>query len=583
MMSPKRLSWILIVFAMFAAILPLGCKNSSAPATSYDQSTPPPPPPPPSSGTQPLITGIKPTEVKAGATITISGSRFGATRDASVLTVGGVAASSIVSWSDSEIKAIVPDEAQTGAVKARVNDEDSGEAHLVVLWDEENPRNVAIPGNHTSPLFSQLITDGAGGTIIVWNDTRDQTNIYAQRLNSRGKLSWDTGGVPLSTAAGGQYFPQLVSGGDGGAIVVWEDYRGGNEANIYAQRIDRKGVLLWASDVAICAAAKTQEKPQIVSDGAGGAIIVWQDYRSGSRYDVYAQRIDGSGVPLWTTDGVAVSRASNNPYNMLPDIVADGSGGAIILWQDYRSSTWYLYAQRIDKAGAVKWKTDGVRVSTINAAYQYVPRPLADGSGGAIVSWESNNNGNNSDIYVQRIGGDGAPQWGPAGTVVSAASGDQTVLQMTMDGNGGAIMTWEDCRVGSASRDIYAQRVNSSGTVQWTADGVPVSTAAYSQYGPQITADGKGGAIIAWYDYRNYDTLNNGVIQGVDTFAQRLSHNGTAHWTPDGEAISTADLHQMFPKIAADDSGGAVIIWEDERTGNTVDIYAQGISTCGRQ
>ena len=148
---------------------------------------------------------------------------------------------------------------------------------------------------------------------------------------------------------------------------------------------------------------------------------------------------------------------------------------------------------------------------------------------------------------------------------------------MTTDGNGGVIITWEDCRAGSAIRDIYAQRVNATGIVQWTANGVPVCTAANSQYGPQIIPDGKNGAIITWYDYRNYD------IQGVDTFAQRISSSGTALWTADGAAISAADLHQMYPKIASDNSGGAIIIWEDSRSVSAVDIYAQGVSTSGRQ
>ena len=262
-----------------------------------------------------------------------------------------------------------------------------------------------------------------------------QINIYAQRLTSCGKIAWSSGEVPLSTAAGGQYFPQLVSDGDGGAIVVWEDYRGGNDANIYAQRISRTGTLVWVSDVAVCAAANTQEKPKIVSDGAGGAVIVWQDYRSGSRYEVYAQRINGNGVPQWSTNGVAASTASNNPQYLFPEIIADGSGGAIIVWQDYRSSTWYLYAQRIDSAGAVQWTADGVPVSTTAAVYQKVSRPVGDGFGGAIVSWESSSNGSNRDIYAQRVDGCGALQWGPAGTVVSAALGDQTVPQMTTDGS----------------------------------------------------------------------------------------------------------------------------------------------------
>ena len=288
-------------------------------------------------------------------------------------------------------------------------------------------------------------------------------------------------------------------------------------------------------------------------------------------------------MPQWSANGVAASTASNNPQYLFPEIIADGSGGAIIVWQDYRSSTWYLYAQRIDSAGAVQWTADGVPVSTTAAVYQKVSRPVGDGFGGAIVSWESSSNGSNRDIYAQRVDGCGALQWGPAGTVVSAALGDQTVPQMTTDGSHGAIITWEDCRAGSADRDVYAQRVNASGTVQWTTDGVPVSTAAFSQYGPQITSDNKGGAIITWYDYRNYNTINSGVLQGVDTFAQRINDEGTALWTADGEVISTADLHQMYPKIASDGSGGAVIIWEDDRTGTAVDIYAQGISISGKQ
>ena len=42
------------------------------------------------------------------------------------------------------------------------------------------------------------------------------------------------------------------------------------------------------------AAAGDQDTPAITSDGAGGAIIVWESF-SGSENSIYAQRIDGSG------------------------------------------------------------------------------------------------------------------------------------------------------------------------------------------------------------------------------------------------------------------------------------------------
>ena len=99
----------------------------------------------------------------------------------------------------------------------------------------------------------------------------------------------------------------------------------------------------------VCTAANNQISPMIVPDGAGGAIVTWHDYRSGSNYDVYAQRVSVAGVPLWTTDGVALSTAAAD--QLFPAIVPDGAGGAIVAWQDYRNGTPDIYAQRVDRFG----------------------------------------------------------------------------------------------------------------------------------------------------------------------------------------------------------------------------------------
>jgi len=45
------------------------------------------------------------------------------------------------------------------------------------------------------------------------------------------------------------------------------------------------------------------------------------------------------------------------------------------------------------------------------------------------------------------------------------------VLNLTSDGAVGAIVTWLDYRSGDYG--IYAQRVNASGAIQWSANGVP--------------------------------------------------------------------------------------------------------------
>src|SRR6185436_2902719 len=55
------------------------------------------------------------------------------------------------------------------------------------------------------------------------------------------------------------------------------------------------------SNTPISTGPATQYSPAIVSDGAGGAIITWYDFRSGA-YDIYAQRVSSSGVVQWTAD-----------------------------------------------------------------------------------------------------------------------------------------------------------------------------------------------------------------------------------------------------------------------------------------
>src|SRR5204863_234844 len=104
-------------------------------------------------------------------------------------------------------------------------------------------------------------------------------------------------GRALCTAVSNQIFPTIVSDGVGGAIVTWYDSRSGNY-DIYAQHVLASGAVdgAWpAGGRALCTAAGGQDVPKIVSDGVGGSIVTWEDFRSGSNYDIYAQRVDASG------------------------------------------------------------------------------------------------------------------------------------------------------------------------------------------------------------------------------------------------------------------------------------------------
>ena len=434
-------------------------------------------------------------------------------------------------------------------------------------WPSDPTVNVPICTSAGDQERPQLVSDGAGGAIITWEDERsDSGDIYAQRVDASGAVLWTTDGVPICTAADRQYYSQLVSDGAGGAIIMWQDKRSGNY-DIYAQRVDTNGTVLWTTDgVPICTTADDQGYSQLVSDGAGGAIITWWDCRSGNS-DIYAQRVDASGVVLWTTDGVPICTTEDGQFD--PQVVSDDAGGAIITWQDWRSGNDLdIYAQRVDASGNVLWITDGVRIGTVLCNPGILRPPVSDGARGAIIMWADESS---DGIYAQRVDASGAVLWTADGVPICTAEGTRWYSQLVSDDAGGAIITWQDRRDDGYSEDIYAQRVDSSGAVLWTTDGVPICTAEAAQFSPELVNDGANGAIITWHDKRGG---NN------DIYAQRVDSSGTVLWTTDGIPICTAEYDQVYPQLVSDGAGGAIITWRDERSGD-YDIYAQNVQEDG--
>jgi hypothetical protein len=199
-----------------------------------------------------------------------------------------------------------------------------------------------------------------------------------------------------------------------------------------------------------------------------------------------------SAYAVWNTDGNWVCTQVNDQDRV--EVIPDGSGGVIMVWEDPRVSASYpdIYAQRFNRFGQAMWDVNGVGICVYNNIQQY-PRIAPDGSGGAYIAWADNRLASGRDIYAQRLNAAGTAQWTANGVVVCATVGNQVEHDMTADGAGGAILAWEDQRVFS---DVYAQRINSSGNPVWTVNGVEVSSTSYVAK-VKVVSDGKLGAIIA--------------------------------------------------------------------------------------
>ena len=204
-----------------------------------------------------------------------------------------------------------------------------------------------------------IATDGAGGAFLVWQDLRSgDVDVFAARVRANGVLDpvWPIDGAAVCTALGEQSFLGIAASGPSAAIVTWRDRRNSLQ-DIYAARLVAGGLdPVWPTNgLGVCIAVGAQTVPVLAADGAGGALIAWEDSRSGSA-DIYAHHVLQSGVvdPGWQLEGSPVSMATNQQQS--PSLIADGSGGAILAWHDSRtaaSTAIDIYAQRVRADGTL--------------------------------------------------------------------------------------------------------------------------------------------------------------------------------------------------------------------------------------
>ena len=420
-----------------------------------------------------------------------------------------------------------------------------------------------------------MTTDGSGGVIVAWQDKRNgKSEIFVQRMDANGLPIWTNNGIPICTLDS-SFNPVIVSDGTGGAIIAWESYRGSTTTDIFAQRVNSTGSVQWTLDgLPVCVVVFEQDTISMISDGLGGAILTWQDYRSNNGFpDVYAQRMNTIGTMLWTANGVNICNQAASQRG--PKLVSDGLGGAFITWFDSRAGDYDIYTQRIGNAGAVQWTTNGIATCTM-ATDQFRPDICSDDAGGVIITWYDFRSTTDYNIYAQRQGPLGAIVWAVNGVVINNnVAYTQDEPKIVPDGIGGAIISWTDYRTGVApgTADIYVQRVNTTGTVQWTATGIIICTAAGNQIKSQLVSDGNNGAYIVWEDHRN--------AGNSDIYAQRIASNAAITWSANGFGISTMGFDQLNPMIVSNGNLGAIVVWQDYRSGNNYDIYMNGFNTGG--
>jgi hypothetical protein len=298
----------------------------------------------------------------------------------------------------------------------------------------------------------QMVALDAGCVIV--NQASDE-EYHALCFSKDGNSLWD------------QIIPEgiglrLVAGVSGETLMMWQnpDY-----PYFVVQKLDASGDAMWGDEGIRIKYLETALRPehQIISDGSGGAIISWAE-------------MTGSGIPsyVWVcrigADGQVICddpvRDLPSTINIYTRVVTDGSGGAIVVWEDLRKGM-ALYAQKVNADGEVQWQENGVPVCTELPVVSPRFEAVDSGAGGVVVAWIDGDR----KLYAQMLDASGEKQWGDKGIFIAKGVCSQPV-KLCGDNQGRFIVGWSTGWDTYQPNDSYIQKIDAEGNLLWGDDGI---------------------------------------------------------------------------------------------------------------
>ena len=316
--------------------------------------------------------------------------------------------------------------------------------------------------------------------------------------------------------------------------------------------------------------------PRIVADGAGGVFVAWQDARSRLSQDFYAHHLTANGdrAPGWPADGLPVCVSPASKGN--PRLVADGQGGFFACWTDGRnpSTAFDIYVQHVRGDGTLApgWPVNGLPAS-LEPGSDQAGKLMLDGSGGIYVTWD----GPFDTVWIQHLTSTGAPAPGWPSDGLEACTLPSLFGISVADGIGGAVMVWTDFRRGGSpdGYDVYGSHYTAGGALApgWVPNG---NLLAPGEWRALALADSAGKFYLVSSTPSPYGFLD------VSYSVRRLSVDGTPvpGWTARGVVVGAAPGDRTGILAIPDGAGGVLLEWNDFRGGGD-DVYGARLLPSG--
>ncbi len=333
-----------------------------------------------------------------------------------------------------------------------------------LLWGEEALHLADFEWDQKLPL---VCSDGAGGAIAAWRGISNNqvNNIFCQRINSAGERMWGANGVQITDYPVEETLEAMVSDGEGGTVIVWRVQESifDTDDDLWIQRINADGEPIWDEGGKVLCNEWNKQRHADLIHHQNGFVVVWTDGRDDElgapQDDIFGQFITPDGTFLWGDSGYMV--CAEEYHQQYPAVSTSNSTDIWVVWEDGRFDDGArkkdIFVQKFSdwhpddlQRPEAAFPEDGISVCSANAD-QVLPKIRHDGRNGLWVTWEDYRGGVWSDIYAMHLrpNGNRYPDWDAAGNLVCGATHKQNIPQvdlMTTDDSYGAIFVWDDKR-----------------------------------------------------------------------------------------------------------------------------------------
>lgn len=334
----------------------------------------------------------------------------------------------------------------------------------------------------------------------------------------------------------------------------------------------------------------SQVVPIVVTNSMGETYVSWYSEFDNLNYDVYLQKLDKNGIPLWDEGGLLISDHETMTWVTRYDMVLDNEENVILVNQDNRTGTSNVFAYKISPNGDFLWGANGLQLSN-TTGFDPAPQVTVANNNDLIFLWgeEPIDTTINSSLFVTRYSSDGNKRWE---TTLSDTL-DFMLPQMQYTNDDDVIVSWItkphkiDTIPGEENwMHVFAQKLNSTGAPVW-ANNVQIDSLDLMSFEslyttPYLTSDGDGGAYVMWQSFFIVEYGGRPT-----TYVNRLFSNG-AIWTPGGYSVSqlTGNNHAEAQMQFIEEVEKLMVCWIEYHYdgANQIDcwgVYGQMFSSYG--